>query len=66
MATLPHGFTPRVHPIQVCRKCAVRFESVCAKMSFFDTSAKCFRAGFIVGKLLIYRNEAPRAEFIDK
>jgi hypothetical protein len=31
---------------------AVRFEPVCANMGFFDTSAKCFRAGLVVGKLL--------------
>jgi hypothetical protein len=31
-------------------KCAVPFESVCANMSFFDTSIKCFRAGLAVGK----------------
>jgi len=26
-------------------ECAVRFESVCANTSFFDTSTTCFRAG---------------------
>jgi hypothetical protein len=33
-------------------------------MGFFDTAAKCFRAGLIVGKLLIYWNEAPISPFM--
>jgi hypothetical protein len=36
-----------VHPKLVCRKCAVRFEPLCANMAFFDTSYKCFRAGLV-------------------
>jgi hypothetical protein len=30
---------------QVCRKCAVRFDTICAKSGFFATSQKCFRGG---------------------
>ena len=37
---------------QVCRKCAVRFDPMCAKALLFNTRADCFRAGLIVGKLL--------------
>jgi hypothetical protein len=33
------------HCSLVCRKCAVRFELLCAKSSFFDTCEECFRAG---------------------
>jgi hypothetical protein len=36
----------------VCRKCAVRFEPIRAKSRFFNTSVKCFRAGFFEGKSL--------------
>jgi len=36
----------------VCRKCAVRFEPMCANTGFFDTSTKCFRAGLVMGKSL--------------
>jgi hypothetical protein len=39
-----------VHPqarvfTEVCRRCAVRFEPLCAFMGLFDTFQKCFRAG---------------------
>ena len=37
---------------QVCRKCAVRFDPMCAKSLLFNTRPDCFRAGLIVGKLL--------------
>lgn len=30
---------------EVCRKCAVRFDPICARLSLFNTSSKCFRAG---------------------
>ena len=40
---------PRVQK-KVCRKCAVRFDSLCAKSSLFNTSSKCFRAGLVVSK----------------
>jgi hypothetical protein len=33
--------------IEVCRKCAVRFEPICANTGFFATSVKCFRAGLV-------------------
>jgi hypothetical protein len=42
-----------VHPSQVCRKCAVRSELICANLAFFDTLQKRFRAGLGNGKLLI-------------
>ena len=45
-------FWREVHPKQVCRKCAVLFEPICANPGFFDTSAERFRAGLITGKLL--------------
>ena len=32
-------------PSRVCRKCAVRFELLCAKLTLFNTSSKCFHAG---------------------
>jgi len=37
----------------VCRKCAARFEPLCANMGLFDTSVKCFRAGLIRRKSMI-------------
>ena len=37
---------------EVCRKCAVHFDPMCAKALLFNTRADCFRAGLIVGKLL--------------
>jgi len=43
---------------QVCRKCAVRFGPVCAKVRLFNTTAKRFRAGLAVGKLLICMDES--------
>jgi hypothetical protein len=39
---------------QVCRKCAVRFDPVCAKSLLFNTELDRFRAGLIVGKLLMF------------
>jgi hypothetical protein len=41
-----HAGTP------VCRKCAVRFDPRRANSRFFNTSIKCFRAGFLEGKSL--------------
>jgi hypothetical protein len=38
------GFTPT--------RCAVRSDPMCAKSGFFATSAKCFRAGLVIAKLL--------------
>jgi hypothetical protein len=38
--------------IEVCRKCAVRFEPIRANSRFFNTSLKCFRAGLVEGKSL--------------
>ena len=45
-------------PHKVCRKCAVRFGPVCAKVRLFNTTAKRFRAGLAVGKLLICMDES--------
>ncbi len=42
----------RVHPMRVCRKCAVRFEPIRANSRFFNTSVKCFRAGLVEDKSL--------------
>jgi hypothetical protein len=38
--------------VQVCHKCAVPFDPMCAKALLFNTRANCFRAGLIVGKSL--------------
>lgn len=43
---------------RVCRKCAVRFGPVCAKVNLFNTSVKRFRAGLVMGKLLIFLDES--------
>jgi hypothetical protein len=40
---------------QVCHKCAVPFDPICAKSRLFNTSTKRFRAGLIVGKALILK-----------
>jgi hypothetical protein len=48
LSSLPKN--PRVHHIQVCHKCAVRFDPICAKALLFNTRANCFRAGLVVGK----------------
>ena len=37
------------------RRCAVRFESMCANTDFCDTSTECFRAGSVVGKRIILK-----------
>ena len=52
-------------PREVCRKCAVRFGPVYAKVSLFNTSAKRFRAGLVVGKLLIYLDGSAKDMFRD-
>ena len=39
---------------QVCRKCAVRFDPMCARSLLFNTEPDRFRAGLIVGKLLMF------------
>ncbi len=38
--------------LQVCHKCAVPFDPICANSLRFNTRLDCFRAGLIVGKLL--------------
>jgi hypothetical protein len=40
---------------QVCHKCAVSFDPICANSRLFNTSTKRFRAGLIVGKALILK-----------
>lgn len=44
-----------LHPYlsQVCHKCAVLFDPICANSFLFNTSAKRFRVGLIIGKRLI-------------
>src|SRR5271169_1768406 len=37
---------------EVCHKCAVRFDPVCANSLPFNTRPNCSRAGLVVGKLL--------------
>lgn len=37
-----------VHPTEVCRRCAVSFDSLYAKSSFFATSQQCFPCGLIL------------------
>ncbi len=49
--THPKFFTQQELFGLVCYTCAVLFETLCAKLSFFDTLNECFRAG--LGKLLI-------------
>ena len=41
---------------QVCHKCAVHCDPMCAKALLFNTRADCFRAGLIVGKLLMFND----------
>ena len=43
-------FTPLQSREQVCRKCAVPFDPLCANSSFFATLEYCFRAGLVVRK----------------
>jgi len=50
----PCGFTPGLCARKVCRKCAVHFDPMCAKALLFNTRADCFRAGLVVGKLLMF------------
>ena len=45
---------------QVCHKCAVRFDPMCAKALLFNTRPDCFRAGLIVGKLLNHNGDKTR------
>jgi len=39
----------------VWHKYGIRFGPVCANSSLFDTSFRCFRAGFVKRKLLILK-----------
>lgn len=50
---------------QVCHKCAVRFDPMCAKALLFNTRADCFRAGLIVGKLLNHNGDKTRETLSD-
>jgi hypothetical protein len=50
---------------QVCRKCAVHFDPMCAKALLFNTRADCFRAGLIVGKLLNHNGDKTRQTLSD-
>jgi len=50
---------------KVCRKCAVRFGPVRANVNLFNTTAKRFRAGLVVGKLLICMDESSKDTFRD-
>ena len=50
---------------QVCHKCAVRFDPMCANSRLFNTSAKRFRAGLAVGKLLIPNSAKTRRAMLD-
>ena len=56
MCVIQNCLSVWVHPtgigVQVCHKCAVPFDPMCAKALLFNTRANCFRAGLIVGKLL--------------
>jgi hypothetical protein len=45
---------------QVCHKCAVHFDPMCAKALLFNTELGCFRAGLIVGKLLMFNGAQTR------
>jgi hypothetical protein len=45
---------------QVCHKCAVHCDPMCAKALLFSTRADCFRAGLIVGKSLIFNGAKTR------
>ena len=50
---------------QVCHKCAVRFEPMCAKALLFNTRADCFRAGLVVGKSLNRNGDRTRETLSD-
>ena len=50
------GGTVWLTSFEVCHKCAVRFDPMCANLLLFDTSTKRFRAGLIVGKLLTLKD----------
>ncbi len=50
------GSQRRVNPIQVCHKCAVPFDPICANLLLFNTKPNCSRAGLIVGKSLILKS----------
>ena len=48
--------TEGFNPIQVCHKCAVPFDPICANLLLFNTRPSCSRAGLIVGKSLILKS----------
>ena len=43
---------------QVCHKCAVPFDPMCANLRLFNTSTKRFREGLTIGKSLILQYES--------
>ena len=47
------GLAARSEPKRLCRKCAVRSDPICAKLSLFNTLRKRFRARPGRGKQLI-------------
>jgi hypothetical protein len=46
---------------QLCRKCAVRFSPIRARVLLFNTTSKHFRAGLVMGKGLIKMDNAPES-----
>ena len=50
----------------VCRKCAVRFGPMCAKVRLFNTGVKRLRAGLVLGKVLICLGESRKAMLRDR
>jgi len=57
--------TEDICPPQVCHKCAVPFDPICANSRLFNTSVKCFRAGLVVGKSLIVWGVHPVKNLVD-
>jgi hypothetical protein len=51
--------------MEVCRKCAVRSAPMCANLRLFNTELDCFRAGLIVGKLLMFNGAQTRKTLSD-
>lgn len=52
-------------PNRVCHKCAVPFNPMCAKSLLFNTELDRFRAGLIVGKLLMFNGASTRKTLSD-
>jgi hypothetical protein len=68
-ARIPSQLPGHTHsgPInRVCRKCAMHFGPMCAKVRLFNTGVKRFRAGLVLGKVLICIGEIRKAVLRDR